>query len=145
MKKYSFLLFTLTALLGLQACKKETAKSKTELLTQKTWLIQKFEEKAGSANWTDDFPSWDACSKDDQYIFRANNTYEFNEGATKCDPNDPQIFATGAWTFLENETKIRIGTDDFRIEQLDNSSLILSAQETVGGTLYQIRITFRHL
>lgn len=145
MKKCTPLLLLLVSMLLLNACKKETVKTKKELLTQKTWVIQKFEEKAGTANWVDDFPNFDACSKDDQYVFRANNTYEFNEGATKCAPTDPQIFDTGAWAFLDNETKLRIGSEDFNIEKLDNTSLVLTVQETIQSTVYQLRITFRHL
>jgi hypothetical protein len=129
-------------LLFLFACKKEDAKSKTDLLTQKTWMIQKLETKEGNNPWEDDFPTWDACSKDDRYIFRANNTYEFNEGLTKCDPSDPQIFDSGSWSFTNNETKLLIGSDEFTIVSLTETNLILSVQETVGGVAYQIQITF---
>jgi len=129
-------------LLFLFSCKKEAAKSKTDLLTQKTWMIQKLETKEGNNPWEDDFPTWDACSKDDRYIFRANNTYEFNEGLTKCDPSDPQIFDSGNWALTNNETKLLIGSDEFTIVSLTETNLILSVQETAGGVAYQIQITF---
>lgn len=145
MKNLPRIAVLLLAIALLNSCKKDTPKTKTELISQKTWLIQKFEEKIGTANWEDDFPNFDACSKDDQFIFRANNTYEFNEGPTKCSPSDPQIFASGAWAFTNNETKLNIGSDEFTIDKLDNTNLVISAQETVGSTLIQVRITFRHL
>ncbi len=126
----------------LNSCKKEDAKSKTDLLTQKAWMIQKAESKEGNNPWEDDFPNWDACSKDDRYIFRVNNTYEFNEGLTKCDPADPQVFDTGSWAFTNNETKLLIGSDEFTIVALTETNLIISVQESVGGVVNQLQITF---
>ena len=126
----------------LNSCKKEDTKSKTDLITQKTWMIQKVESKDGNNPWEDDYPNWDACSKDDRYIFRANNTYEFNEGLTKCDPADPQIFDSGSWTFTDNETKLIIGSDVFTIVSLTETNLILSVQETEDGVVNQLQITF---
>ena len=126
----------------LNSCKKEDTKSKTDLITQKTWMIQKVESKEGTNPWEDDFPNWDACSKDDRYIFRVNNTYEFNEGLTKCDPTDPQIFDSGSWAFTNNETKLLIGSDEFTIVALTETNLIISVQESVGGVAYQVQITF---
>jgi hypothetical protein len=128
--------------LFLNSCKKEDAKTKTQLLTQKEWVMKKLEQKEGSNPWVDEFLSFDACSKDDRYVFKANGTYEFNEGPTKCDPADPQVFDTGNWIFTNNETKLQIGTDEFTIDTLDENNLILSVQETVGGIAYQLRVTF---
>lgn len=133
---FTFLLFVFSS------CNKEKVKSKTDLLTQKAWKIQKLETKEGNNPWEDDFPTWDACSKDDRYVFRANNTYEFNEGLTKCDPSDPQIIDTGTWSFTNNETKLLIDGDEFTIVSLTDSNLILSSQETVQGITFQIKITF---
>jgi len=133
---FTFLLFVFSS------CNKEKVKSKTDLLTQKAWKIQKLETKEGNNPWEDDFPTWDACSKDDRYVFRANNTYEFNEGLTKCDPSDPQIIDTGTWSFTNNETKLLIDGDEFTIVSLTDSNLILSSQETVQGITFQVKITF---
>jgi len=133
---FTFLLFVFSS------CNKEKVKSKTDLLTQKAWKIQKLETKEGNNPWEDDFPTWDACSKDDRYVFRANNTYEFNEGLTKCDPSDPQIIDTGTWSFTNNETKLLIDGDEFTIVSLTDSNLILSSQETIQGITFQVKITF---
>ncbi|HAN38534.1 MAG TPA: hypothetical protein DCQ29_06485, partial [Chitinophagaceae bacterium] len=79
----------------LNGCKKDDEKSKTQLLTEKPWFVSKAEEKAGTANWVDDFPNYAACEKDDATLFKSNGQYENNEGATKCSAADPQIISTG--------------------------------------------------
>ena len=126
------------------SCKKKNdQKSKTTLLTQKPWVYTKVEEKINTSAWVDDFPTWANCEKDDQIIFRTNNTYEQNEGATKCDPSDPQIIDSGAWAFTNNETKITI-YDELTIDQLDENTLIVSQSEDYNGTTYSYRYTFKH-
>lgn len=126
------------------ACKKKNdQKSKTELLTQKEWFVSKYEQKTNNGPWVDDFPTWDACSKDDKYIFRTNNTLEVNEGATKCSPTDPQIIETIAWALTDNETRITITGSAF-IDLLDENSLIISSSQTFNGNTEYERITFRH-
>jgi hypothetical protein len=126
------------------SCKKKNdQKSKMTLLTQKPWVYAKFEEKINTGVWTDDYPNWLSCEKDDQIIFRTNNTYEENEGATKCDPSDPQIISSGAWAFTNNETKITVNVE-VTIDQLDENTLIVSSSEVYSGTTYYSRITFKH-
>lgn len=123
---------------------KTESKSKMTLLTQKDWVITKFEEKTNNNPYVDDFPNWDACNKDDRYVFRTNNTYELNEGPTKCDAADPQVYETGVWAFAENETKITSGGESSTIEQLDENTLILATVTTFGPDTYYLRVTFGH-
>ncbi len=42
------------------------------------------------------------CFADDLYTFYANDErrFEIGEGATKCNPADPDIFYTGNWSFV---------------------------------------------
>ena len=147
MKNLLLLTLAIVSLFSFSSCKKEETKTKTktDILTQKPWVVTKFEEKAGTAPWEDDFPNFDACNKDDQYVFRTNNTYEFNEGATKCDPTDPQIFGAGNWSFKNNETILSFDGEDFNLDQLNENSMIISLQESIGGTIYQVRISFINL
>lgn len=83
----------LSAILLLNSCKKDKdEKSQAELLTQKAWIIVSDEERVGTTGtWTDYFPDSLPCEKDDQTIFKTNGTYELNEGATKCNPSNPQV------------------------------------------------------
>jgi len=139
----TLLLFTIVSTLFFACKKKNDQKSKTELLTQKEWFVSKYEQKTNNGSWVDEFPTWDACSKDDKYIFKTNNTLEVNEGATKCSPTDPQIIETIAWAFTDNETRITINGSAL-IELLDENTFIISTTETFNGINYYERITFRH-
>ncbi|MBS4066079.1 MAG: hypothetical protein KGZ74_16075 [Chitinophagaceae bacterium] len=126
------------------ACKKKNdAKSKTQLLTQSAWLTAKYEEKVNNGAFVDDFPNWDACDKDDKTIFAANNVATLDEGATKCDPNAPQT-QTGTWSFGDNETKLVLNGENFTIEQLDETTLVVSRVDVFLGDTYTTKITLRH-
>ena len=127
--------------------------SKTDLLTKQDWVVTVMQHKAVNGSvWTDDYGSFKSCQKDDRVVFRTNNTYEGNEGPTKCNPNDPQIKATGTWTFAENETilvvKDAIGTQIFyaTIQTLSTSSLSLSFTivDQTSGVTYQFLETYSH-
>jgi hypothetical protein len=132
----------------LNGCKKDDEKSKTQLLTEKPWFVSKAEEKAGTANWVDDFPNYAACEKDDATLFKSNGQYENNEGATKCSAADPQIISTGTWNFASNETVLNItesgSTLPFTIEQLNENNLVVSYVVGSGAAQFGIRYTFRH-
>lgn len=126
------------------ACKKKNdAKSKTELLTKSAWMVSKFETKVNNSPFTDEYPSWDACEKDNKLTFYTNNTATFDEGPLKCNSSDPQS-ETGPWAFTENETKLTFDSEVYNIEQLDENTLIISGSEVFLGDTYTLRITFRH-
>jgi hypothetical protein len=83
------------------------------------------------------------CQKDDITVFKANMTYEENEGATKCDNDDPQVFDEGTWSFKDNETKIVKDGIEITITQLDNTTLQVVAPVPGSSTITQ-RITLTH-
>lgn len=146
------LLSVLTAILlfGFVSCKKnDPEKSRTELLTQAGWKIVKDETRTGASGpWVDITSSYAACEKDDVLAFRTNLSFEFNEGATKCSPSDPQIITTGTWVFTTNETKINAtsggSTDAIDVNQLDEGTLILFSSDVSGGITYYSRSTYGH-
>lgn len=51
------------------------------------------------------FDIQDDCDRDDIQHFFADGKYEADEGASKCDPDDPQIFFTGTWALIDGDTK----------------------------------------
>lgn len=152
LKKHFMQLFkrmsvVLVLFLFLNSCKKETVKTKTQLLTQKSWVFNKIEVKEGTANWLDITSFLEPCFLDDQFIYNANGTYEFNEGATKCDNADPQVFESGNWIFTNNETKLQLGLgieDSATIEVLNENTLVLIREEIEDGVVTQYRLTFSH-
>lgn len=56
---------------------------------------------------TDLYAQMEDCDKDNYVSFFDNGTYRFDEGATKCEMQDPQT-KSGNWEFLENDTKLRV-------------------------------------
>jgi Lipocalin-like domain len=91
---------------------------------------------------TDAFPLYDACQKDDITTFKTNSEGEFNEGATKCDPGDPQSVPF-LWTLTNNNTNLNISAvADFTIVQLDNTTLKISDTFVEGGVTYTETFVF---
>lgn len=125
--------------------------SKATLLTSADWGIAGVQYKAVSASvWTDYYATMKPCEKDNRVVFRANGSYESNEGLTKCNPNDPQITETGTWSFSTNETILVVqatnGTQIYNatIETLTANSLIFSFTQVVNGVTNQYRYSFSH-
>jgi len=146
MRTIKILLFFVAASLTFTACKKEKdKKSRTELLTASSWMIVKFEEKENNGAWQNTFPLFDACSQDDRWIFKTNLSLDLTEGATACTGNSPnEVLDTTTWAFLENESKLQIETDAFVIEQLDESTMVISITESAGGVTYATKVTMGH-
>lgn len=129
---------------------KSTAKTKTVLLTQAPWKRIKI-ERAITMNgpFTTDSPGA-ACKTDNLSIFKTDGTFELNEGATKCNPTDPQIAGAGIWTFENNETVIRVTTSlgalpIANIVSLDENMLVVLVDDSYfnGSPLFK-RETYAH-
>ena len=73
------------------------------------------------------------------------------EGATKCDPDDDQIFETGTWDMNEGETTLTItptGDDPptvFTIVSMSSSQVVMTETEDLEGTTYTYTYTFTAL
>lgn len=140
--KLSFVSFVL--LFTLSCKKNSSSKSKTELLTQKAW-VQSNQEIGSGGNWQTDpvFASTEACNKDDHFVFKADKTYEVNEGATKCDESAKDIIEQGNWNFEDNETKLNFSGGTVTLTQLDESTLIFTVPAPQNSAL-SYRATFKH-
>ena len=98
---------------------------------------------------TDAFALYEACEKDNIYIFKASNIGELNEGTLKCDATDPQ---TIPFTYLlkNNNTQLNISITeqgitigiDFDILQLDATTLKLKTSTVENGVTYTNTQTF---
>lgn len=51
------------------------------------------------------------CLTDNNITYFPNGVYEVNEGATKCDPNDPPAIS-GTWAFSNNDTRLVVNMGD---------------------------------
>ncbi len=136
------LLFAFLILFTANSCKKKNdQKSKTQLLTQKSWVMIKYEEKENNGGFVDFFPGFDACDKDDKYTFFTNNTVTYDP-MVKCDPSETT--QTGSWAFTDNETKITFGLGNYSVLQLDENTLVVSNTYTSGADTYTEKLTFGH-
>ena len=159
MKNY-LLLLAVAASVSLSSCGNDddevTPKTKTELLTASGWKATSLTVSPAIDFNMDGTPDSDlmqfvdACSKDDITTFKTDKTYTEDEGATKCDPADPQVFATGNWTFNGDETAVTLTetgatqSDTYTIAELTENTLKYTQTETISGQTYTFTGTFSH-
>jgi hypothetical protein len=144
--RYLFITVFSTALFS---CKKDEANnaaaSKIDLLTGKYWVITKYEGKTNTEPWTDGFPFFDACEKDDRWLFKKDGSIELSEGNDACSGNQPnQVLDELRWALLNNETKIEIDGKTMTIDQLDEKALVVSLNEQLNGVSFLVRISYLH-
>lgn len=157
MKKFTILVLALAFVAAISSCKKDedstpaTGKTKTEILTAKAWKeTARTISPAISVNGnmvTDLYALDDECDKDDLYKFKIDKTFTQEEGATKCDPSDPQIYATGTWAFNADETKLiltytGLGSSTSNIIEVTETTAKLSQVETNNGVEYTTTTTY---
>ena len=138
----------------ISGCKKDkeaapgsTSYTRTQMLTAKPWKMTAMTvnpgiDMGGGLIITDIYSTFFAsCDKDNLYKFSANGTYSFEEGATVCTTGDPQIYETGTWAFLNNETKMVTTpttgvADTTTITSISLTTIVSTKTETTGGTTY---------
>ncbi|MDA9072125.1 hypothetical protein N9J85_00375 [bacterium] len=132
MKLFKYSLIVLISI-SLFSCEKDddeaseiVPQTNTEKLCGKNFFVTDFEEtKNGVIISTID--SLTACDLDDFERYETNGVYTYDEGATKCDPTNPQT-ETGTWTFYDSETKLFYDNDTSFIQNIirnDGTVLIL--------------------
>ncbi len=145
MKKQLFaLLLPALVVISLASCKKDSKKSNMELITQSAWKLQTVgidNDKNGTVDLED---AVDACTKDDLTTFATNGTGVVDEGASKCDPADPQT-TNFTWSFANNETELNFDGDNFKILSLDGSYLKIYFEGDLGtGTIVRYLVILGH-
>jgi len=129
---------------SLYSCKKDSVSppTKTELLTKADWKATNIEIDTSGAFFT----VWallDPCGKDDITTYKTDHTYKVIEGASKCDPTDPDIYDSGTWQFSADEKLlIHNSSENYTIEELTDTSL--KVWITDPGTGYKFRLTYGH-
>lgn len=87
---------------------------------------------------SDYFATYSACEKDDIVEFRADNTYELNEGASKCDPASPQIIVAGSYSVNADLTSIVILGQTTNIAVTKNTLTVTNTFTDAGVTYSDI-------
>lgn len=159
MKNLRFISFAMLLLMGglvtFSSCKKDDddSPSKTKMITGKKFFAKSIKIDPGitsptGVTITDFYPFLPDCEKDDYTIFNENGTFVDDEGATKCEPGDPQTI-NGTWEFLEDETKLKLNYDEgyelYNVDELTNSLLRISLSQVIdlgeGEKTYHYTLT----
>ena len=130
------------------SCKKDEEKTAKDFLVDNScWNLVKLEQKQDNGTWNDlsGLVLGEACSADDCYKFSSDNKYEINEGASKCDPDDDQVYETGTWSLSADNKTLTMTTSDGdtqggEVEELTEGTLKLLSTDPTFGT---IRITLQ--
>jgi len=151
MRKINFLLIV-SLFLATLSCKKDDAPTKTDLLSGKNWILTA-ETVSPAIDYngnlvTDLYAQMDDCDKDDISKFNANGTYTFEEGATKCDVNDPQVWESGTWVFNSDQTililtSLDMDTVNAEIIELTSSKCVISQESNFDNINYTITDTYQ--
>lgn len=138
MKKITLIIAAL-AFLTIASCKKEEEKkSKTDYLTSSPWKMTGLTVDLG-AGPVDIFATIEACEKDDTQKYNVGGTGLESEGATKCDPADPQS-EPFTWAFAAGETQLVIDGETATINTLDANTLSIKITDPDGN----VTATFSH-
>jgi hypothetical protein len=149
MKNFSLIILSI---LTLFACKKEEDKKSVLIaeLAKSEWRKTSILVSADSVA-PDTIPNIiiasEACKADNIWKFNANNnTFQLDEGSSKCGVSDPQIKDQGAITDLENGSQLKVegsGTNEiWNIESLSANSFRVSYFGRVSSQSRKFRVTF---
>ncbi len=142
---------------AISSCKKDEynnpmpGKTKADILTSKIWK-QTARTISPTVDINDtmvtDLYALDyECDKDDLYKFKKDNTFTQDEGATKCDPSDPQVYAFGTWAFNADETQLilnytGVGSFTSNILEVTETTARLSEIDIINGVEFTTIITY---
>ncbi len=138
----------LVAILAFASCSKDDDASTIELLkNDKGWILKALVTDPPydilGTQVTDLYAQFEACSKDDLTFFQDDNKYLFDEGATKCDPTDPQT-DTGIWLLSSDEKVMTVDGESWDIVEINSSTLKVTYQYSEGGLNYTWTATYAH-
>lgn len=154
-----FVIPFLCFLLFITACKKDPVvkqeqKSPLELLTNsssKSWKVRDGKAKQNGLE-VNLIASQNPCITDNIIKLYSDFTYEFSEGASKCDPNDPELILKASWQLSSDAKTVTIDKFIFLGRSIDKPVFILTdlTESTFSGTTsltfdnetVQIEVTF---
>lgn len=82
------------------------------------------------------------CEQDNMFSFISDTLYQAKEGATKCNPNDPDVLQTETWSI--NYPELFLGGQEWTIQMLDEHNLVFYfTAPAPGGDEQKITYTFK--
>ncbi len=147
-KYFAFALLSSSLLFS--ACSKDDSStaatpSGASYLTGKDWRMIAATLTTAGAPTVDMFAAMQPCEKDDLIEFLSTGLVTMKEGATKCDPADPDTAPGGAWTLLNSDKQLRIIDGDttlMDVVELNASSLKVKVVEVDMGVTYTTNYSF---
>lgn len=143
MKPTNPLIIMLAAVCLLVSCKKDNDGNPLHGTWKTTSFLRYYTEPV--VNTVDLHNTQPVCSQDDLLVLRADNTFEFNEGAAKCDPVFPHVKESGTYQVTDNNTKFTLSNGySVEIQELTDSKLVYKYTYTgPGSKFYDIRSLVR--
>lgn len=141
------------------ACKKTekdpdptpATKSKKEIISEGKWQYSALSfivKMNGKDTTMDAWSLLEDCDKDDFMTFTASGTGTIDEGATKCDPADPQI-ENLTWEFQDNETYVKVTNNDgptrMKIIELTATQAKYETRTLIGADSATVVSTFKNI
>jgi hypothetical protein len=139
------------------SCKEKIPEpTKLELLTGKSWkwiagsISPAYDVFGIGVLVSDDyFARVPECWRDDRWTFSAVYKFTHDEGASRCNIGDPQIYIQGVWKFETEESTIRITKDGsgemiWTINELTSTSLKIAETFKENGKMYTFQYSFSH-
>jgi len=100
----------------------------------KGWVIESIKITGDPTN-TNIVDSYEACEKDDSYIFAAAGTFTVANNELKCD-NDEDPVSTGTWSLNADQTELTVieGGDTTVIKKLVITETTITGEFSEGGS-----------
>lgn len=150
MKIFSSLFLLMLLSVAFLSCQKESdsnnggAQTNTDYITSSAWVYQSSGvdvDKNGTIDQSLEDLGVPSCSLDNTLTFKKDGTATADEGATKCDPADPQSTSFN-WNFADGEKSLEIKNNVFaalngklNIKTLDNTTLTLTKDTTITSPI----------
>lgn len=96
-----------------------TPATKTQLLIAKKWKLTAY-----TVDGANEYGNLDACDADDLYIFKEGGVFNADNGPTKCDPADDQIFIISTWKLSDNDTKLTADGTTYELAEITATKLV---------------------
>lgn len=119
------------------SCKKEDTKEEAPApehpnakLVLGTWSAVKYLTIYSGQTYEEDV---EPCTADDMITLVANGTYYFDEGPTKCNPDDPQSFQK-TYSVSEDGKNITIAGSTGQLAEITDSSMVIKFNLGPFGT-----------
>ncbi len=130
----------------------EPAPTRSQLITSQSWSVVSLNVEPAidlDGNGTQEnnlIPFLQACDLDDFLKLNANGTFTNEEGASKCDPNDPQVIQSGVWIWNSDETRVVLTaggqSTEYVVTALSSTALTTTETFVIQNVTYTFTTTY---